>query len=278
MVKTLKGNIMSKSSKIIIGGCSFTDYAMPERAKPNPMNFKMWPAYIEGYDIINTARCGSGNRKIFSNVIQEVLKHDAKDIAYVIVAWTEWTRQDILTDNSDFTDSPWRTIIPKMDDERDKLVKDIPHNEIFIDEFYKSIQTKFPKDKDIQNDTLQMMYLLQCFCKEQGIDFLQFQMLPPYNKFRKEDNNSSEKISTEIELNKRKEREYNFMKNPISLLLDDSKFLGFPIWKGFGGYSMYQLLIKKYGYMDYRINGIDAHPNEDAQRFIAEVVLKHLDL
>jgi len=30
--------------------------------------------------------------------------------------------------------------------------------------------------------------------------------------------------------------------------------------------------------MDYRINGIDAHPNEDAQRFIAEVVLKHLDL
>ena len=91
--------------KIIVGGCSFTDYVMPEKAQPNPMNFKMWIAYIEGYNVINTARCGSGNRKIFSNVIQEVLKHDAKDIAYVIVAWTEWIRQDILTDNSHFTDS-----------------------------------------------------------------------------------------------------------------------------------------------------------------------------
>jgi len=269
---------MSKSSKIIVGGCSFTDYAMPEKAQPNPMNFKMWPAYIEGYNVINTARCGSGNRKILSNVIQEVLKHDAKDIAYVIVAWTEWTRQDILTDNSHFTDSPWRTVIPKMDDERDKLVKHIPHNETFVNEWYKSIQSKFPKDKDIQNDTLQMMYLLQCFCKEQGINFLQFQMLPPYNKFREEDHNPSEEINTKIEFGKRKQRELDFMKNPISLLLDESKFLGFPIWKGFGGYSMYQLLIKKYGYMDYRINGIDAHPNEDAQRFIAEVVLKTLDL
>ena len=119
-----------------------------------------------------------------------------------------------------------------------------------------------------------MMYLLQCFCKEQGINFLQFQMLPPYNKFRREDQNPDELISTKIEFNKRKQRELDFMKNPISLLLDDSKFLGFPIWKGFGGYSMYQLLVKKYGFMDYRINGIDAHPNEDAQRFIAEVVLK----
>ena len=29
MVKTLKGNIVSKSSKIIIGGCSFTDKDFP---------------------------------------------------------------------------------------------------------------------------------------------------------------------------------------------------------------------------------------------------------
>ena len=131
--------------KIIVGGCSFTDYAMPSRARPNPMDFKMYPAYIKGYNVINTARCGSGNRKILSNVIQEVLKHDAKDVAYVIVAWTEWTRQDILTDNFNFTDLPYRTIIPKIDDERDKLVKEIPHNEKFIDEFYKTIRQNFLK-------------------------------------------------------------------------------------------------------------------------------------
>ncbi len=264
-------------NKIIIGGCSFTDYAMPSRAKPNPMDFKMWPAYIEGYEIINTAKCGSGNRKILSSIMQEVLKHEPKDIKYVIVAWSEWTRQDILADNSHFTDLPWRTIIPKADDERDKLVKEICHNETFIDNLYKSIQAKFPKDIDIMNDNLQMMYQFQCFCNELNINFLQMQMLPCYNKFREEDNHPDDLIGGEIEFKKRKKREYNLMTNPISLLLDDSKFIGFPIFKGLGGYTILDLLKKKYG-ESYRINGIDAHPNEESQRFIAEVVLKNVDL
>lgn len=274
-------------NKIIVGGCSFTDYAMPSKAKPNPMDFKMWPAHIEGYEVINTAKCGSGNRKILSNIIQEVLKHDSEDIAYVIVAWSEWTRQDILTDNSHFTNSPWRTLIPKVDDEKDKLVKEIPHNETFVNEFYKTIQAKYPKDKDIINDQLQMMYLLQCFCNDNNIKLLQFQMLRTFNKFRKESNTTANydtketldpnEYPTDFEMQQRKQREYDFMTNPISLLIDESKFLGFPILKGLGGYTMIDLLYKKYG-ESYRINGIDAHPNEDAQRFIAEVVLKTLDL
>ena len=274
-------------SKIIVGGCSFTDYATPSEARPNPMDFKMWPAYIEGYDVINTAKCGSGNRKILSSVMQEVLKHEPKDIKYVIVAWSEWTRQDILTDNSDFTDSPWRTLIPKIDDEKDKHVKGIPHNEKFVNEFYETIQAKYPKDKDIINDQLQMMYLLQCFCNDNNINLLQFQMLRTFNKFRKESNTTAnydtketlypDQYPTDFEMQQRKQREYDLMTNPISLLIDESKFLGFPILKGLGGYTMIDLLYKKYG-ESYRINSIDAHPNEDAQRFIAEVVRKNLDL
>ena len=57
--------------KIIVGGCSFTDKNMPKRAVPNPMDFKMWPEIlgeITNYEIINTARCGAGNKKIFSDV------------------------------------------------------------------------------------------------------------------------------------------------------------------------------------------------------------------
>ncbi len=274
-------------NKIIVGGCSFTDYAMPSKAKPNPMDFKMWPAYLEGYDVINTAKCGSGNRKILSSVIEEVLKHEPKDIKCVIVAWSEWTRQDILADNQYHTSSPFRTIIPKIDDERDKLVKETPHNETFVDNFYKSIQARFPKDKDIMNDNLQMMYQFQCFCNELHINFLQMQMLPTYNKFRKESNTTAnydtketldpDQYPTDLEMKKRKIREHDFIKNPITLLLDDDKFIGFPIFQGLGGYTIIDLLRKKYG-ESYRINGIDAHPNEESQRFIAEVVLKTLDL
>ena len=113
--------------KIIIGGCSFTDKDMPKKVVPNPMDFKMWPEIlgeITNYEIINTARCGAGNKKIFSDVTNEIVKHEPKDIAYVIVAWSEWTRQDILSDNTPFTDSAWRTIVPHISDERDKILEE----------------------------------------------------------------------------------------------------------------------------------------------------------
>ena len=38
------------------------------------------------------------------------------------------------------------------------------------------------------------------------------------------------------------------------------------------------IINRKYGRTGYRINDIDAHPNEECQRFIAEVVSKTLDL
>ena len=37
---------MSKSSKIIVGGCSFTDRFYPYTTKPLPHTFKMWPELL----------------------------------------------------------------------------------------------------------------------------------------------------------------------------------------------------------------------------------------
>ncbi len=283
--------------KIIIGGCSFTDSNMPKRALPDSMDFKMWPEVLgefTDYEIINTARCGAGNRKILSDVTKEILKYESKDIAYVIIAWSEWTRQDILADNDVFTDSPWRTVVPKIDDERDKLVKESQHNnqhnEEFVNELYKTIQAKFPKNKDIINDNLQMMFYLQNLCESLHIDFRQFQMLDPLPWWRKKelfDNFDDPKgnyyqqtveekrtfLNHEI-----KTRTLLLMNNPIITLLDESKFIGFPIFNNIGGHTILDLLIKRFGYYSYRINDIDVHPNAESQRFIAKVVLKTLDL
>ena len=55
-----------------------------------------------GKKVINTAKCGSDNRRIFETVITELFKHD--DIEQVIVGWTEWTRQDFLVKNG------WHTV------------------------------------------------------------------------------------------------------------------------------------------------------------------------
>ena len=43
-------------------------------------------------EVINTAKCGIGNERIFHGVIREIFNNE--NIERVIVAWTEWTRQD----------------------------------------------------------------------------------------------------------------------------------------------------------------------------------------
>ena len=69
---------MSKySDKIIVGGCSFKDKNYPSRAKPKPLNFKMWPEVIgELYDceVINTAKCGFGNMAIYHETLDAIIK------------------------------------------------------------------------------------------------------------------------------------------------------------------------------------------------------------
>ena len=278
-------------SKIIVGGCSFTDKNMPRHAKPNAMDFKMWPEVlgeVTEREVINVGVCGSGNRSILHNVVKEVLKHNPKDIDAVIVAWSEWTRQDILSDNKDYTDYPFRTILPRVSDVKDSFTKDsIVDSETKVDSYYDMLETKFPKDIDIMNDNLQIMYMFQCFCNENHLNFLQMQMLPTYNKFRKESNTTAnydteetldpDKYPTDLEMEKRQIRERDFIKNPISLLIEDSKFIGYPIFERLGGYNMLELLRKTYG-ESYRISGIDAHPNEESHRFLADRVLEALDL
>jgi len=105
MVKTLKGNIVSKSSKIIIGGCSFTDKDFPIINKRDMKirynrdvdlsDVKVWPEIIKEkttYEVINLGVCGYDNSQILNSLLDEVSKHDSKEIAFVIAAWTEWPR------------------------------------------------------------------------------------------------------------------------------------------------------------------------------------------
>ena len=102
---------------IIVGGCSFTDKEQPKSAQPMPLEFKMWPELLSektNTNVINLAICGIGNEIIFNRVVSEISKHDKID--YVIVGWTEWTRQDFMIKHKD----DWRTLVPRQRDVVDK--------------------------------------------------------------------------------------------------------------------------------------------------------------
>ena len=107
---------MSKYSKIIVGGCSFTDKNYPRRAKPKPLDFKMWPELVGemyGYEVINTACCGYGNQAIYHKTLQGILSN-LGDIEHVYIMWSEFSRQDFLVQN----DEDFETLVPQSKDNR----------------------------------------------------------------------------------------------------------------------------------------------------------------
>ena len=94
----LRKNMALKYSKIIVGGCSFTDKNYPKTARPNSLNFKMWPEIMGdklNCEVINTAKCGYGNQAIFHETLKAVWEN-IDNIEHVYVMWSEWARQDFL--------------------------------------------------------------------------------------------------------------------------------------------------------------------------------------
>ena len=98
----LRKNMALKYSKIIVGGCSVTDKNYPKTARPNSLDFKMWPEIIGdklNCEVINTAKCGFGNQAIFHETLKAVWEN-IDDIEHVYVMWSEWARQDFLRKSS----------------------------------------------------------------------------------------------------------------------------------------------------------------------------------
>jgi hypothetical protein len=255
---------MSKSSKIIVGGCSFTDKDFSIKARPKIDPFPSWPELLAkktGKEIINTAKCGSGNRRIYQTVLNELLKHD--DVEQVIVGWTEWTRQDFLVEGG-FNGDGWHSIIPRKTDEKDRVTKAKVVDEKVLFEFYmNAFNFDFPKPNQIVAENLNNFYSLQCICKERNIKLNMFQMLYPINSMFADDD---EKMNTIYQM--------QFFKSVLShsLLLEmDNCFWGWPVFEHLGGMNLTKYLTKKNLY--HRVSHLDAHPNKETHENIMEFIL-----
>tara|TARA_B100001175_G_scaffold213726_1_gene181548 strand:- start:438 stop:1301 length:864 start_codon:yes stop_codon:yes gene_type:complete len=82
---------------LIAGGCSYTasDYHVYKKH-----NIETWPHLLAreyGYDLINTATGGYGNRWIMNSVIDAIMKNKDKEIV-VAVTWSEPYRMSFIDD------------------------------------------------------------------------------------------------------------------------------------------------------------------------------------
>ena len=263
---------MSKYSKIVVGGCSFTDSKYPKQAQPKSLDFKMWPELLAektGKEVINTAKCGSGNRRIYQTVLNEVLKHD--DVEQVIVGWSEWTRQDFLVKDG-WTEDGWHSLVPRVSDERDKITNDKAVDEDVLFDFYmNAFNFDYPRPSQIVDENLNQFYSLQCICKDRNIKLKMFQMLYPINSFfnveTEDDKKQNRNIQKSILYTKTFIR--HVLKHPLILEMDDT-FWGWPVFEDIGGIDVARYLRRRD--MWHKVSHVDSHPNEETHKNIMELI------
>jgi hypothetical protein len=84
---------------LIAGGCSYAD---PNYVMYKKFDIETWPSLLAkklGYDLINTAQGGRGNRHIVNSVIDAVVENEERDIV-VVVAWSELYRLSYIDDTN----------------------------------------------------------------------------------------------------------------------------------------------------------------------------------
>ena len=230
-------------SKIIVGGCSFTDKNMPKFAKPKPLDYKMWPEIIgemKNCEVINTARSGFGNQAIYHETLRAIW-NNIDNIEHVYVMWSEWARQDFLTE------AGYRTVIPRLENDEYKKTQ----------AFYQRTWSRpFPNMQQLIDTNINYIYSMQIICKNLGIKYTAVQAMKPIPQFV-----DNETLDTPFA--------YRIIKHPLIEKIDN--FMGWPMLDHVGGYNIVDLCNLSMG-SSWRISIEDAHPNEKAQRFIASKI------
>lgn len=248
---------------ILASGCSFTDFHFKSTFHPEyDVSYPKWPEILGkrlDKSVINLAQSGSSNDRISSGIIERLIK-DFDIIDLVCVGWTQperftvWNHYNLNASNvsnnkvgrhaskfdayfKDFYDYAWNELL-----DRNVQFPDSPIHTI-RDNFYRNV------------------LLVQDMCELLNINLVHGFVcgnleLTRFNWLQKA--YGKELQYTEAEWARIISEPGSFYK------IDESKFFGYPMLHGLGGYSMQPELNK------HRISKLDAHPNKEGHEIIAE--------
>lgn len=236
-----------KYSKIIVGGCSFTDKNYPKTARPNSLDFKMWPEIIGdklNCEVINTAKCGYGNQAIFHETLTAIMNNN--NIDHVIVMWSDWIRQDFLTS----------TELNLKDDYRYVTFNPNAAAALAADKtwYEKTFNQKYPNTKQLIDTNINYIYSLQTICEKLNIKYTAI---------------AGPGIAVAIDKQLRQLIDHPFLEKI-------ENFMGWPLFESIGGYTVNDLCKSKFG-RAYRVSSIDGHPNEESHKFIADKIMEYIN-
>lgn len=274
---------------LLADGCSYTS------SSGFPYKEKEWPFLLSkklNLKYKSLGGPGSSNDKITSRVIEYIVKNHEK-IKMVCILWTEWTRFDLLrtidiqykcfcgTKKHNYEDA--KKILTsylkkrlshytEMDEKRieaiykhDMKLLELWNNlydvyEGFSDNEHQKYKTEIIKNI-IRHFVTNNVIVLENICKLYNIEYYFMNGMNPGIPL------SSHKTCI-IQSSEYKVYEpiYEYQS-----LFDTSRYIGWPVYSQFDGYSFDSLT---QGQEEYHLSSSDKHPNEDGHKLISETFLK----
>ena len=273
--------LKSSRKKLIAIGCSYTSWYQAQAAnryqdvQPDIKQFEeqveqahlhnrlddfpVWPTLLSeklDMDCLNLGKGGQGNEYISAKLIDTILSEKKEDIGLVVLMWSGWQRIDFERINNN-----WYNLRPQSDN--GKNIKNpvaflnIKNHETRI--ILNNIMWKYNSSHNATMKSLRHFLIAQKLLED--IPYLMVQGIGPVylDEF-------IERKSKHIWLQ-------SFLNSKIFDEIDEKKFIGWPILKRIGGYTINNMLDKIDPERNQlRISSEDTHPNAEGHKIIAQEV------
>ena len=263
--------LKSSRKKLIAIGCSFTEHYLNNPMSPDfDHNFPRWPQHLADkldMECVNLGRCGAGNQQISSKLIDTVLSE--KNIGLVVLMWSEWIRQD-------FQDpaNGWYSFHPHRDNSETEKYP--------IDSKSRNSILQYNNTYDVTMKSLRHFLIAQMLLKD--IPYLMIQGTSPLKGKLPGSNAPDLQLVGDVLLTRSQQRRKNqraAFKLAINAMIDSKifneinpdQFIGWPILKQIGGYTVIDILDKvDPERKQLRISDEDSHPNAEGHKIIAQEI------
>ena len=275
---------------LLVSGCSFTAPKFYSQFHSDlDCSWPKWPSILAeklDMDCINLAHGGSGNEYIYSSLLDKILQlivADRKDdIGLIIPAWSHVKRKDYKLG------ARWHHpgIVQGEYSPFDSYGKD---NISILMQPNASYSTHAGDTQFCIDQSVRYYYSLQEICKSKKLPYKAFQMIHAWDYHEVGDDKWDKLDSASQDIIKKENKK--IMKflyySPYFNIIDDT-FIGWPLDKGLGGFSIEENVIEGYKTdpeflgrwkqpsLEWAISEKDNHPNAKGHEKIAEFLYDRL--
>ena len=244
-------------SKLIAIGCSYTEHYLNSMHTEIKLDFMRWPQILANkldMKCHNLGLCGVGHEYMISKLLDVIMFE--KNIGLIVIMWSEWQRMDFEHENC------WQRLMPQRDNSKVE---------------------PWPLDTDARtallnynNTCAATMYSVRKFLTAQelmrDIPYLMIQGCNPLVDPLFLHPKSDEVIWQNVH-RKRKLAIKKIINSSITDKINESKFIGWPIFEDIGGYYLDNILDElDPDRIKLRVDENDSHPNGEGHEYIAKML------